>query len=119
MSTLITSGSDTITPILVMGYEAERESGNIVHQIIGRANPDVTLRPARLRTGNLELLFSSEADAMDCVSTLANAGVCAVVSDERATVIMSFVLAGRLRHALDPETRDNWIVTAPYQEVTP
>lgn len=118
MATLITSGTDTITPDLVLGYDAERESGNIIHPILGSENPDVTFRPARLRTGTLELLFHDEAEAVAAVHILAIAEVCAVVSDEREAVVMTFVLAGRLGHTLEDQTRDMWIVRVGYQEVT-
>ncbi len=51
MATTITAGASVITPLLVEGFEAARSGGAIVHTILGRANPDVTLRPAGTRTG--------------------------------------------------------------------
>lgn len=122
MSTLITHGADTITPTQVLGYDTEREAGNIVHPILGRSNPDVTLRPARLRTGTLTLGFhgrTSEADSLTAEALHATGGVFAVVSTDRATVEMSYVVDGMIRRELDDESRDAWVLSVGFQEVTP
>lgn len=119
MPTTITTTEHTITPVLVLGYESEREPGNIIHPILGRANPDVTLRPAGLRTGELQLFFPDETEAAAAEDALAAAGVCELTTSDRASVNMTFVVEGRLARALDPETRDHWTVTVGFQEVTP
>ncbi|GAB6856475.1 hypothetical protein [Microbacterium xylanilyticum] len=119
MATTITAGASVITPLLVEGFEAARSGGAIVHTILGRANPDVTLRPAGTRTGALELLFADEAKANQAWSALAVAGVFTLASDERA-IGMTFVIpeGERIGLKLDDTTRNHWHVTVPYREVT-
>lgn len=120
MATIITHEADTITPTQVLGYSAEREAGNVVHPILGRSNPDVTLRPASLRTGTLSLGFqgdTSEEDSAECAEIHAVGGVFSIFSTERATVEMSYVSNGRITRELDDESRDAWVVTVDFQEI--
>lgn len=121
MSTIITHGADTINPTLVLGYSDASDGGNIVHHILGRANPDVTLRPGNVRTGTLTLGFqsaTSEADSAAARALLNSGGVFSILSPERGTVEMSFVRYGRVTRELDDQSRDAWIVTVEFQEVT-
>ncbi|MDJ1115384.1 hypothetical protein [Microbacterium dauci] len=53
-----------VNPTAVEGYESTVQSQNIVHQILGSRFPDVTFRPATLRTGTLTLHFNSTQEAM-------------------------------------------------------
>jgi hypothetical protein len=117
--TVITHDTTTIEPVVVEGYESTREGRNVVHPIIGRAEPDVTLRPANLRTGTLRLVFDDEDASAAAELEHATGGVFAVVSTERATIEMSYVVAGEIVRGLDEDTSEDWIVTVEYQEVTP
>lgn len=120
MTTTITAGSATITPLLVEGYEATRAGGALVHQILGAAAPDVTLRPAGMRTGTLVLLFSDEAQAHAADSALAGAVIAALVDTTRS-IGMSFVIPDGqgIALALDATTRNHWHLSVPFQEVAP
>lgn len=121
MSTQIITPTTTITPTLVEGYDAQRGGGAIVHQIPGRSTgPDVTLRPAGLRTGTLNLFFTSETAATQAWAAVCVAGVFQVLSDERS-IGMSFVVpeGQQIGFQLDDTTRAHWRVTVPFQEVTP
>lgn len=118
MGTLITSGANTIAPTLVLGYEADREANNIIHAIPGRANPDVTLRPANLRTGTLELGFASESASKTAADLHATLGVFTLTDTDRSTVAMSYVVNGRIGRALEDQSRDAWIISVDFQEVT-
>lgn len=120
MATIITHEADTITPTQVLGYRSEREAGNIIHPILGRSNPDVTLRAAALRTGELEIGFqgaTAEADSLAAESIHATGGIFTVLSTERASVEMTYVVSGRVRRELDDESRDAWVVAVGFQEV--
>lgn len=116
MST-ITDGTTTSTPVAVLGYESKRSGQNIVHAVIGRADPDVTLRPAGLRTGTLTLLFESEADAAECEVMHAAAVVLAMADSDVSTVGMSYVVSGAVTRSLDDASRSLWTVAVEYQEV--
>lgn len=123
MSTIITYvGAVTpIAPIVVDGYESQRTSGNVVHNIVGRSSPDVTLGPASLRTGTLELVFPDELDAKAAEDAHALPVAFTLSSDDRSTIEMYYVVNNndRVRRALDDETREVWIVSVPFQEVAP
>lgn len=121
MSNIITRGSDTIAPTVIDGFRSERESRNVVHPILGRDEPDVTLRPSNLRTGTLTLGFegpTSEARSKAAEDMLAASGVFTLASTERATAEMSFIIQGTPSRELEDETRDAWIVTLDFQEVS-
>lgn len=118
MATTITSGATTITPELVTGWETDQETRNIIHPIIGSANPDVTLKPANLRTGTIELLFLTASDANDARLAHATGGVFQLVSTELSVVDMYYVVSGNINTVLEDSTRNVWTLSVDYQEVT-
>lgn len=120
MSAQITGGAAPIYPSIVLGFESERDGGSLVHQILGNSNPDVTLRPAQLRSGTLKLTFlsdSSEEDSRTSELTLSQGTVFTLLETDRSSVGMQFVVSGKIRRALDAETRDDWTVEVDYTEV--
>lgn len=117
MSTISHAGG-VINPTEIDGYEPSIPVRNIVHTILGRSDPDVTFRPAGLRTGTLSLVFELEADAWAAVAALRVPQVLTLTDADVAVVNMSFVVApGELRPTLDDATRSVWIVEVPFQEV--
>lgn len=108
-----------ITPDQVLRFQSDRDSGNIVHTIPGRVSPDVTLRPASLRTGTLELMFRDEQDSRDAEDAHATGSTFALIAPERPTVETFYVVTGTITRELDPQTRDRWIVRVDYQEIDP
>lgn len=121
MATVISSGAGVIEPQIVLNITSDQTSGNIVHPILGRANPDVTIRPAGLRTGSIEMGFAgdtAEADSEAARSLHATGGVFVVTSDDRSTLEMFYIVSGRIVRELEDGSRDAWIVRVDYQEVT-
>ena len=120
MATTITAGSVTITPTLVEGYAATAPARTLVHDILGRTAPDITLRPAGLRTGTLTLLIAVEARAVEAFTALCAGVVCTLASDERS-ISMPFIVPDgqQVGIKLDDTTRDHWHITVPFQEVAP
>lgn len=119
MATILISGSTVITPSVVTAIDTERVSGNRVHDIIGRANPDVTLRPAGTRSGTLSIVFvgaTSEADSAEAETALAAAAIWTLSSDDRASLEMSFVTSGRIARTLDART-GTWTLEVEFREV--
>lgn len=115
--TTITHSTGVITPTIVDGYSAARTPRTILHPILGRDAEDVTLRPASLRKGTLQLVFAGEADARAAVAALAVPQVLALY-DPDVSIDMSFVIAeDDVVLELDDETRDAWIVAVPFHEV--
>lgn len=120
MAFSITAPSTAVTTIpLVQGYDVARESGNLVHEILGRTDPDITLKPLKLRSGTLTLFMGSNmADATDLVEQLEELGVQFLQSTEAPLADMYFVLSGSVKLAHDDDTQ-TFSVTVDFQEVLP
>lgn len=122
MATVITSGSIVIAPSAVTGFESSRDARTVVHEIIDRADPDYALRVAKMRTGRMELAFttpSAEADSLAAETALAGALKFAVLSAERSTVQFSFVVptGGTITRTLNATTMGAWTVAFDWHEV--
>ncbi len=115
MTTTITSGSTSIFPSLVMNYKTERDSRNVFHHVIGKAEPDVSLEIDATSYGKLELFFEYKADAWDAYTDLAT-GVPMDLSDtDTPEVNMTFCRDGRMSLALSGD-RKHWILEMEYRE---
>lgn len=115
--TEISDGVTTVVPMMVLGWNASNRSRSVVHAVIGRADPDVTLRAAATRSGDLSILCESEAQANEVVALHVAGLVLTLTEDVLTTVSMEYVVAGDIRAELNPDTRSRWVVTVPYQEV--
>ncbi|WP_056653302.1 hypothetical protein [Agromyces sp. Root81] len=119
MTTTLSNGTDTVTPDAVNGYQTNREARTIAHDILGRGDPDITLRPASTRRGSLELLFADEAPAAAAEVAHAGAHVWTLANTDLGTIGMLYVVAeGGITRALD-DTRACWLVSIPFREVLP
>ncbi|OJU42016.1 MAG: hypothetical protein BGN97_04480 [Microbacterium sp. 69-10] len=119
MSTTITRSTDaaSIIPELVLnGWDSTDEPRTIVHEILGRETPDVTLRPAAPRSGTLRLLFPDAASAEVARKFHRAAAVFTTVST-LAWVPAAYVPAGGIRTAQQEGRR--WVLEVPFQEVAP
>ncbi len=122
MTSQITGGASPVYPNMILGYESTRDGGSLVHPILGTSNPDVSLRPAKLRGGTLKLAFlaeSAESDSKSAEDQLSSATVFTLLDDDRTTVGMQFIVSGPIRRLLDPESRRAWTVEVEYTEVEP
>lgn len=117
----ISTGAAIITPSIVLGYQSAREPRTIIHDILGRESPDVTLRPASLRAGTLSLGFEgdgAEASSRTAEALLSAASTFTFSEDGVASVAMTFVVSGSsISRELENETRAAWIVSFGYQEI--
>jgi hypothetical protein len=116
MST-ISNGTDTITPTLITGYESDTESNNVVHRIIGRADPDVSLSADSLRSGTLELFFESYAEVWEAKALHAAPSVFTLTDADVPAINMTYVRDGSMTIRLDPESLELWTLSVGYQEV--
>lgn len=108
------NGLVTLTPDLVLTWNAARTTGTVVHAIIGRPNPDIVLRDTLERGGTLELFFLTEADAQEAQDELSVPGVW--VLDSPA---LRFVAAGgNVTLEYVGENLNRYVVRSSYQEVT-
>lgn len=118
MGATITDGTTTITPLLVLGYQTNQTGRNVLHDILGRADFDVSLRTAGLRSGTLNLLFGTEADAQAARVFHAAAARFTYTDTDVPSAGMVYVLdAAQMTLELDPDTQRKWTLAVPYQEV--
>lgn len=115
----ISDGTTTITPTLVLGYEASTESRNVFHQIIDRAAPDVSLSPDSLRNGRLQMFFDERTAAWEAHALHTQSAVFTLVDGDVPEANMSYVREGGMSITLDPQTRVRWLLNVGFQEVSP
>lgn len=119
MTTTLTNGTVTVTPDEVNGYESTQTVRTVVHRVLGRPDPDVTLRPAATRAGRLELVFGDEVAAAAAVTAHAAPSVWSIATTDIDTIDMAYVVAdGDITRNLD-DSRVAWLVSIPFVEVAP
>lgn len=107
-------GSET-TPLLVTGYETRRESRTIIHRLLN-GGVVAALREPDPRSGDLVLLYATEADAKLCADMHARATTFTLTDEDLETIAMTYVVTG-IGNVLEDQTRALWLVTISYQEV--
>lgn len=118
MSTSITHAAGVITPAAMKGWDARADTRSLVHTILGRPDPDVTLRPTGMRRGALTLVFADGAAAYSARAILAVPQLLTLANPDVAQVSMPFVVAGgELGDVLG--AAGEWTLTVPFQEVSP
>lgn len=117
MTTTITDATSSITPDLVVGYDTERESRNVLHNVIGKAEQDVSLELDGLRYGTLHLFFESQTAAWVAYEQLGAIGTWELTDTDIPQIGMSFVRTGPMKMGLDPVSRRRWLIEMDYQEV--
>ena len=115
--TTISSGTLTFTPELVTAWETSQTSRNVLHTIIGKADPDVTLKPSSTRSGTLEMLFLSASSANTARGILANGTIFTISDSETWLNGFDFVMSGTISTVLEDTTRNLWTISADYTEV--
>ena len=117
--TTISDGTTALVPILVTGWETNRDAQNVLHVIVGRADVDVTYRPAGLRNGTLEALCANLEDALALELLLSQPKRLTLTDADHPSVNMTFVAAGSIAVLLDDETRKQASVAFDFQQVAP
>lgn len=117
--TTITQGATTITPNLVLGYEAQSESRNVFHIILSAPSMDVSLAPAGMRSGELEMFFLRQEDAWAAHALHIGLGSFVLVDSDLPEINMTYVCDGSIKIALDDKTQKRWTLSVPFREVTP
>lgn len=117
MTTLILNNESLIEPLMLLQYEAETESNNIVHRVIGKGEPDVSLAEDTTRMGTLHLFFETKADAWEAFALLRDISVWTLSDTDHEELNMDFTRQGRMKIRLDSVSRRRWIIEMDYQEI--
>lgn len=113
MPALLTSGAASIAPLALSDYSADQEGGSIRHDILGRREPDITLRPVGMRNGDFTLDFPTEPAVAEARESLSAAAVWTLVHSERPSVNMRFIVR-RLSRAVAADGR--WSIRVSFEE---
>lgn len=117
MTTTITSGATVITPELVTGWESSNDTYNIVHDILSRPTPDITLRGSTTRAGTLTMLFLTEASCETARALHAGSNVLTLASTEITAANFNYIVSGAVVATLEDDTRRFWTLTVDYREI--
>lgn len=119
MGTTITRSNDaaSIVPELVLNeWESGDEPRTVIHEVLGREMPDVTLRPASSRGGTLRLLFA-DAAAAEAGRQFHRAAAVFTTISTLPWVPAAYVPAGPIRTTQQAGSR--WLIEVPFREVAP
>ncbi|SDP07292.1 hypothetical protein SAMN04487788_1945 [Microbacterium testaceum StLB037] len=114
MPATIASSVATLTPAALSNYTADQDGGSILHDILGRTEDDITLRPAGMRKGTMTLDFATDALANAARVSLGAAAVWTLTHTERTTVNMRFVVR---RHGREVAGDGRYAVRVDFEEV--
>ncbi len=116
-TTIAKTGFTTVTPIALDGFESTRQTGNVLHDILGRPDYDVTFAAAGLRSGTLKFWFDTYAKALACEALYAAVGFETLADSDVPGVGMKHVASGAITVSLEDENRSYWTVAVDFQEI--
>lgn len=118
MGAMITHNTGSITPTALTQWSSTAEPRSVMHPILGRADDDVTFRPASLRRGVLHLVFADADAAYLAREALLVPQRLALTHTTVAVVAMTFVVAeGEVSDVLAESSQ--WSIDVPFREVLP
>lgn len=115
---LITSDVGNFSPYLRLTAEQTIASRNVVHELLG-GGVSVTFGGESQATTTLEMLFTSEATALDAYNKLNTGHIFQLTDYSKTSTSMYFVVAGNIQREYLTETEDTWLLNVDVQEVTP
>lgn len=114
MPAILTMGATSLAPTALSAYTSDQAGGSILHDILGRRDPDVTFRPAGLRSGSFVLDFPTEALSGSARVALSAAGGWTLTHSERTSINMRFVVRNVSRPL---EADGRWMIQVQYEEI--
>ena len=118
MSATITAdngGGTTVPHFIIVPYETGWESRSVVHDLIGGGIAVSVVAP-RLRAGDMDLLYLTEADAFACAALHGIRTSFTLVESDRPHLNMTYVVDGSGIRVRLEDNANTWIVTLSYQE---
>jgi len=115
---VISSDVGTFSPYLMTTATRSIASRNQVHELLG-GGVAVTFGGSNTATATLEMVFTSEAAALDAYNQLNTGHVFQLTDYSKTSTSMYFSIAGTITREYVTETEDTWLVTCDVQEVVP
>lgn len=115
---VISSDVGSFSPLLRTTAELSIDSRNLIHELIG-GGVAVTFGGSSKSTSTLEMLFSSEAAALDAYTQLNTGHIFQLTDYSKTSTSMYFVISGTISRAYEIESADTWVISCDIQEVTP
>jgi hypothetical protein len=100
----------------VLGYSSTQTTGNVLHDIIGRTDMDVSFAAAGLRSGTFTFLFATLALALACRDLHASIGKVTLAVSDLPALNTVYVPSGSITVSQDADSL-YWTVEVDYQEV--
>lgn len=118
MTTIAKAGA-TVTALTVLGWDTTRPARTVVHAVIGKPEPDFTLRASGPRTGTVRYLFAELADAEACESLHGDAPAPVTLTDPATPGSpMVYLVTGAVHLTADDEAGTRWSVSVDFTEIT-
>lgn len=115
---VISSDAGSFSPLLRTTAELSVDSRNIIHELLG-GGVAVTFGGTSLATSSLEMLFTTEASALDAYTQLNTGHIFELTDYSKTSTSMYFVVAGNISREYQTESADTWIVSCDIQQVVP
>lgn len=111
-----TNGAGATQPLAVAGYDASRESRNVIHDLLD-GSIGVSFVAPRPRSGDLVTVYTDRAEAFAAYALYSEETTFTYTTTETPEVGMTFVLDGSLDIDQDGDHSDVWYVRVGFQEV--
>lgn len=115
---LITSDAGSFSPTLRMTATDSVESRNTIHELVG-GGIAVTFGGESPATATLEMLFTSETDALTAYTQLITGHVFQLTDYDKTSTSMYFVISGSITREFVIDTPDTWTINCDIQQVMP
>lgn len=110
------SGAGSTDPLTVLSpYSTANRSRSVIHSLIG-GGIAVSLVAPDPRSGDLALLYETEADAQAAAQLHLLPTGFTLTDTESPSVSMTYVVDGDVSVELDQDTLTLWVVTVGFQE---
>lgn len=114
-STLSTLNGSTV-PLMLIQFAGARTAQHVIHEILGRSDPDVTFMPTQTRAGTLTFLYESLDAVAAARDLLALPGPVTLTQADMPALSMTFVVTGDLEVAPDQQDPYLWTIAVPFRE---
>lgn len=115
---VISSDVGSFSPLLRTTAELSVDSRNIIHELLG-GGVAVTFGGTSLATSSLEMLFTTEAAALDAYNKLNTGHIFQLTDYSKTSTSMYFVVSGSITREYLTESADTWVVSCDIQQVVP